>query len=54
MFGLPPSAAELVVHASGEQTNVAIVEVDRIISEGTAKHRYAPVLQHDEVVFDAR
>jgi len=50
-----PPTTEPIVQANGEQTNVAIVEVDRIASEGTApSHRYALVLQPDEVVFGSR
>jgi len=53
--GLVPPPAELVVHASGEHADVAIVDIDRITSEGTApSHRYGLVLQPDEVVFGSR
>jgi hypothetical protein len=52
---VPPPPAELVVQASGNQVNVAIVDIDRITSEGTGPgHRYALVLQPDEVVFGSR
>jgi hypothetical protein len=52
---LVPPTAEPVVQASGEQADIAIVDIDRITTEETARgHRYALVLQPDEVVFGSR
>ena len=49
------SKAELVVQASGEHANAAIVDINRITTEETARsHSYGPVLQPDEVVFGSR
>ena len=49
---LVPPTAKLVVQASGEQANVAIVDIDRITTEETARsHGYGLVLQPDKVVF---
>ena len=51
---LVPPAAEFVVQASGKQANVAIIDIDRITTEETARsHSYGLVLQPDEVVFDS-
>ena len=53
--GLIPPPAELVVQARGEQANVAIVDIDRITTEETARSpSYGLVLQPDEVVFGSR
>jgi hypothetical protein len=55
--GLVPPTAELVVQASGEHANIAIVDIDRITSEWSARnggHRYGLVLQPDIVVFSSR